>query len=132
MTVPLPCDAASPAFLKRRWPPGADWRWPAPLYRKALWYLDLPPDRAVAFEDPANGLHAAVAAGLWTVVTPTFWTEGSDFKAASLLLPHFGDDAHPLPGEPGTHLQSAPWLTIDELLRQATSPRTSRPWLQTP
>lgn len=100
---------------------------PAPdIYKKALWYLELPPDRAVAFEDSTNGLQAAVGAGLWTVVTPNFWTEDGDFAAAALVLPQLGDESHPLPGEPGTHLRSAPWLTIDELLQRAAPPQT---WL---
>lgn len=38
---------------------------PAPdVYLLALGHLGLPSDRVVAFEDSANGLHAAVAAGL--------------------------------------------------------------------
>lgn len=89
---------------------------PAPeIYRKALWYLDLLPHRAVAFEDSTNGLRAALGAGLWTVVTPTYWSEGGDFSAAGLVLHDLGDPAHPLEGEPGRELRLAPWLTFDEL-----------------
>src|SRR6218665_3307335 len=56
---------------------------PAPdIYQLALATLGLPPERAVALEDSANGLRAAVAAGLWTVVTPTFWTQDSHFGGA--------------------------------------------------
>jgi hypothetical protein len=82
------------------------------------------PERAVAFEDSSNGLRAAVAAGLWTVVTPTFWTEGSDFSAAGLVLPRLGDPSRPLPHEPGTALQTQAWLGFDELLDLA---RPARP-----
>jgi len=90
---------------------------PAPdIYRLALQTLGLGPERAVAFEDSSNGLRAAVAAGLWTVVTPTFWTEGSDFSAAGLVLPRLGDPSRPLPHEPGTALQTQAWLGFDELL----------------
>jgi beta-phosphoglucomutase-like phosphatase (HAD superfamily) len=61
---------------------------PAPdIYRLALLGLGLLPEHAIAFEDSPNGLRAANAAGLRTVVTPNFWTEGADFSAASLLLP---------------------------------------------
>lgn len=89
---------------------------PAPdIYRLALDTLGLPPERCIAFEDSANGLHAATAAGLWTVVTPTYWTEGSDFSAAGLLLPHLGDPQQPVPGEPGGRLQRAAWLGVQEL-----------------
>lgn len=96
---------------------------PAPdIFQLVLRQLDLPADRVVAFEDSANGLRAAVAAGLWTVVTPTFWTEGSDFTAAGLVLPSLGDPAKPLVGEPGRQLQSAAWLTLNELMQKAASP----------
>ncbi len=65
---------------------------PAPdIYRLALANLGLAAERAIAFEDSANGLAAANAAGLWTVVTPTFWTEGNDFSAAGLLRPSLRD-----------------------------------------
>jgi len=65
---------------------------PAPdIYRLALANLGLTPERAIAFEDSPNGLAAANAAGLWTVVTPTFWTEGSDFAAAGLVRPSLRD-----------------------------------------
>jgi beta-phosphoglucomutase-like phosphatase (HAD superfamily) len=61
---------------------------PAPdIYRLVLANLGLAPERALAFEDSPNGLASAVGAGLWTVVTPTFWTEGSDFSAAGLVVP---------------------------------------------
>lgn len=102
---------------------------PAPdIYRLALDTLGVPPERAIAVEDSANGLCAARAAGLWTLVTPTVWTEGSDFSGAGLVLPHLGDPDQPLPGEPGRRLQSAAWLGIDELLRIATPPRRRSPW----
>jgi len=97
---------------------------PAPdIYRLALDTLGVPPERAIALEDSANGLRSARAAGLWTVVTPTFWTEGSDFAAAGLVLPGFGEPNDPLPGEPGGRLRSAAWLGADELVRLAT-PKT--------
>lgn len=99
---------------------------PAPdIYRLALQRLDSPPDRVVALEDSANGLSAAVAAGLWTVVTPTYWTEDSNFSAAGLTLPSLGDPAHPLEGEPGRALRSAAWLTFDELQERACQARAT-------
>ncbi|WP_457334489.1 HAD-IA family hydrolase [Rhizobacter sp. P5_C2] len=65
---------------------------PAPdIYRLALDTLGLPPEQALAVEDSAHGLRAATAAGLWTLVTPTFWTQDGDFRAASLLLPDLGE-----------------------------------------
>ena len=97
---------------------------PAPdIYLLALQHLGLHSDQAVAFEVSFNGLRAATAAGLWTVVTPTFWTEGSDFGAAGLVLPYLGDPIHPLAGEPGGKLRSAAWLGFDELQQLATPQR---------
>ena len=90
------------------------------IYLLALDTLGVPPERAIAIEDSVNGLHSALGAGLWTLVTPTFWTEGSDFSGAGLVLPSLGDPAQPLPGEPGGHLASSAWLGIEELLRLAS------------
>ena len=65
---------------------------PAPdIYRLALDTLGLPPEQALAVEDSVHGLRAATAAGLWTLVTPTFWTQGGDFRAAGLVLPSLGE-----------------------------------------
>lgn len=103
---------------------------PAPdIYQLALQHLGLAPEQALAFEDSPNGLSAAHAAGLWTVVTPTFWTAGSDFGAADLLLPRLGDPGRPLAGEPGQALKSAGWLTLTELLqRAAPAPARDSVW----
>lgn len=93
---------------------------PAPdIYRLVLQTLGIGAERAVAFEDSPNGLRSATAAGLWTVVTPTFWTKGSDYSAAGLVLPHLGDPTLALPGEPGTALRTRAWLGLDELLELA-------------
>ena len=93
---------------------------PAPdIYHLALRTLGLEAEHAIAFEDSPNGLHAATAAGMWTVVTPNFWTEDGDFHGAGLLLPHLGDAEHPLPGEPGLNLESAAWLTCQDVVRLA-------------
>lgn len=65
---------------------------PAPdIYRLALSVLGLGPAAAVAFEDSANGLAAAKAAGLYTVVTPTRWTRSQDFGRADLERENLGD-----------------------------------------
>jgi len=101
---------------------------PAPdIFRLALEHLGVEADDAVALEDSANGLRSAHAAGLWTVVTPTFWTEGSDFGDAGLLLPSLGDPAQPLAGEPGNRLHDAPWLSFAELARRARPARALDP-----
>jgi beta-phosphoglucomutase-like phosphatase (HAD superfamily) len=89
---------------------------PAPdIYRLALARLGVAPESAVAFEDSPNGLRAAVAAGLWTVVTPTYWTEGGDFAAAGLLLPRLGEPERPLEGAARAKLGRCGWLALGEL-----------------
>jgi HAD superfamily hydrolase (TIGR01509 family) len=71
---------------------------PAPdIYQLALSTLGLPGGRCVAFEDSPNGLRAAKAAGLFTVVTPTQWTAGGNFAGADVELSFLGDADHPLP-----------------------------------
>lgn len=92
-------------------------------YQQVQAALGVPAHACLAIEDSANGLRAARAAGLWTLVTPTFWTEGSDFSDAGLVLPSLGDPGQPLAGESGGRLQSAAWLEIAELLRIAVPPR---------
>lgn len=61
---------------------------PAPdIYHLALSSLRLPAEACVAFEDSLNGLRAAKAAGLVTLVTPTRWTAQENFGDADLVLP---------------------------------------------
>lgn len=63
-------------------------RKPAPdLYQRALALLRKPAGACIAFEDSANGVRAARAAGLATIVTPSRWTMAQDFGGASALLP---------------------------------------------
>jgi HAD superfamily hydrolase (TIGR01509 family) len=50
----------------------------------------------VAIEDSANGLAAAKAAGLFTVITPSPWTHAENFESADLVLSSLGSSAHPL------------------------------------
>ena len=96
---------------------------PAPdIYRLALATLGLQPEQALALEDSVMGLRAATGAGLWTLVTPTYWTGGGDFSAAGLVLPGLGEPHAPLPGEPGCLLKTAAWLRFDELCALACPP----------
>ena len=85
-------------------------RKPAPdLYQRALSLLRKPAGACVAFEDSANGLRAARAAGLATIVTPSRWTMAQDFGGASALRPDLAaiglEDVrcihHAARGEPG-------------------------------
>jgi HAD superfamily hydrolase (TIGR01509 family) len=73
---------------------------PAPdIYDLALREMGIRADDAVVIEDSANGLTAALAAGLSTVVTVSSYTAGEDFGGAALVVTSLGD-----PGEPAAVL----------------------------
>ena len=60
---------------------------PAPdVYLRALEELELPAASCVAIEDSRNGLLAARAAGIATLVTPGIYTIGEDFGEAALVV----------------------------------------------
>jgi HAD superfamily hydrolase (TIGR01509 family) len=99
---------------------------PAPdLYELLLSMLGVSAADSVAFEDSHNGLAAAKAAGLLTVVTPSRWTVGQDFTGADLLLPMLGDPDMPLDGEAAAGIGGAACLGLAELemlrLRRASA-----------
>ncbi len=56
------------------------------LYLAAAEALGVQPREAIAFEDSANGLAAAKAAGLWCVATPNAMTAHMDLSAADLRV----------------------------------------------
>ena len=65
---------------------------PAPdIYLLALERLDVDPADVVVVEDSANGLQAARAAGLATVVTVSAYTVDEDFTGADLVVTCLGD-----------------------------------------
>ncbi len=57
------------------------------VYLQMLAALNLEPSQCLAFEDSSNGLRAACAAGLATVITPTRYTAHHDFSAAMRVVP---------------------------------------------
>jgi HAD superfamily hydrolase (TIGR01509 family) len=69
----------------------------ADIYEHVLRRLNASADECLAIEDSANGLTAAKAAGLYTIVTPSYWTKTEDFSAADLVLPTLGSIERPLP-----------------------------------
>lgn len=99
------CDAATTAAKK-----------PAPdVYHAALAALALPAAHCLAFEDSANGLLAALSAGIPTLVTPTAYTRGQCFDGALLCLAHLGDPDHPInEAVPGT---TKAWVDLAALRR---------------
>jgi beta-phosphoglucomutase-like phosphatase (HAD superfamily) len=57
------------------------------VYLQVLRAMNLPAAACLAFEDSANGLRAATAAGIATVITPTAFTLDHDFTGALQVLP---------------------------------------------
>jgi len=57
------------------------------VYLKVLADMGLSASSCVAFEDSSNGLRAATAAGLHTVITPNSYTAHHDFKGALRIVP---------------------------------------------
>ena len=57
------------------------------VYLQMLAALQLAPAQCLAFEDSSNGLRAASAAGLATLITPTRYTAHHDFSAALRVVP---------------------------------------------
>ena len=60
------------------------------VYLQTLARLKLSADACLAIEDSANGLRAASAAGLPTVITTNSFTEQHDFDGALCVLPDLG------------------------------------------
>ena len=99
---------------------------PAPdIYELLLATLGVPAAACVAFEDSANGVLAAKAAGLFTVATPSRWTAAQDFAAADLVLPTLGDPGDALDPSLSVRLGGAPYLDLAQIeaLRAAVRPR---------
>lgn len=87
---------------------------PAPdIYCWVLDRLSLTPDEVMAVEDSANGLNAAWAAGIRSVlITTNDYTRGQDFRRAPYVVSGLGDEGAPLvrlAGDlpPTTHLSIA-------------------------
>lgn len=69
---------------------------PAPdIYLWTLERLRLQAQQCIAIEDSENGLKAALAAGLDTVVTVNNYTEKQDFTGASVVLSDLGEPSKP-------------------------------------
>ncbi|WKK70686.1 HAD-IA family hydrolase [Rathayibacter oskolensis] len=84
---------------------------PAPdIYELAVSSLGVEPSDAVVVEDSANGLRAAVAAGLTTVVTVSSFTAREDFSGASLVVDSLGDP----PSQPTRVLQNPGGITVGD------------------
>ena len=86
------------------------------IYVNVLQRMRLPAECCMAFEDSENGVRAARAAQLFTVVTPTRWTAEHDFSEAQLVLESFGDPDRPLGIESQRRI-GAPMLGVAQIER---------------
>jgi HAD superfamily hydrolase (TIGR01509 family) len=87
---------------------------PAPdIYLFALKELGVSADRSVAIEDSRNGLLAATAAGIRTVVTTSYFTTAENFDEAVLILDSLGDPE----GKPSTILANRTGYRIGPYLK---------------
>lgn len=96
---------------------------PAPdIYRYVLERLGIPAANAVAVEDSATGLRAALAAGLTTLVTPSDFTADEDFSGAVAVVSDLGE-----PGRPARTLAGSgpPTGVIDLTFIRSLLPSTS-------
>ena len=85
----------------------------ADVYVEALRRMQVPAERAVAFEDSCAGVESARAAGLAVIATPSAWLAGDDVSGAELVLDHLGDPGR-LWDECHPQLRSR-WLSVAAL-----------------
>lgn len=78
------------------------------VYHLVLADLGLTGPECLCIEDSRNGLRAALAAGLPTVVTPSLYSAGEDFSGATQIVEHL-PDALPASTVPQSPLQSWSW-----------------------
>mgnify|MGYP000529533113 CR=1 FL=1 len=69
---------------------------PSPeIYLLVLEKMALAPAACLALEDSANGLKAALSAGVATVATPATYTVDDDFSGARAVISDFGEHSRP-------------------------------------
>ncbi len=84
---------------------------PAPdIYHYVLERLELPPEATLALEDSANGVRAAVGAGVPTLVTANDFTFDDDFSGALAVVDQLGE-----PGRPARRLPEGTPLGVLDL-----------------
>ncbi|HQU15332.1 MAG: phosphatase [Chromatiales bacterium 21-64-14] len=90
---------------------------PAPdIYHYALAQGGLAAAECLALEDSENGLRAARAAGVPTVVTVSHYTQEQDFSGALLVVDHLGEPEQPFHIRSGA-VHGATWVDLDLLRR---------------
>lgn len=84
---------------------------PAPdIYHYAMQQMRVKPEKCLAFEDSANGLQAALRAGLKTIVTLNDYTQDQAFPQALVVLDQLGEPDKPFKVLQG-QVENAQWLT---------------------
>jgi len=86
------------------------------IYCWVLEKLGLPAARCIAVEDSENGLRAALAAGLDTVVTVNDYTRQQDFTGAAAVLSDLGEPARPFAVLAGT-THGREWVDAELLMK---------------
>lgn len=89
---------------------------PAPdIYLWALERLGLAPDECLAFEDSGNGLRAAQAAGIKTIVTVNDYTRWHDFSGALAVLTDLGEPHAPYTRLDASGVGETGWVDVARL-----------------
>ena len=78
-------------------------------YLLALKQLGLRPEQALAVEDSANGLQAAIGAGLATIVVTNDYTHGQDFTGAAAVFNRF-DGSEPVIAKQCRRIHERYWM----------------------
>jgi beta-phosphoglucomutase-like phosphatase (HAD superfamily) len=89
------------------------------IYHWVLDRLGLPPEQCLAIEDSENGLRAALAAGLDTVVTVSDYTRFQDFTGARVVLSDLGEPAQPFTVLKGDQPNRG-WADVELLMKLKT------------
>jgi HAD superfamily hydrolase (TIGR01509 family) len=85
---------------------------PAPdVYLYALEKLGIAPEQGLAIEDSRQGLLAATAAGLKTVITRSHYTQDEAFHEAVLVVDHLGEPDQPFHAIAG-HVGTATYFDL--------------------
>jgi HAD superfamily hydrolase (TIGR01509 family) len=91
---------------------------PAPdLFEMLMRMMRVEAHDCLAIEDSGNGVASARAAGLAVLATPSRWTRGQDFSAATIVLSSLGEPDSGLPADEAARLGGSPCVGVAELRR---------------